>query len=320
MLSDQNDLKGLYSKLAEINPRKYLQLLQKDDTGYDKLMAQMLIQQMKQNNGTQADKPGEKAPSGYRFTNDGGLKPIPGGPADKPDKKEPMSFAEKTAIKNRFTTLGKAEEKALEAVPKVQQYDAMIKALERGDVGGVEGGVKAFLAPVAESLGLDPNGKMGEAQGFKLMARAMVAGMRLQLIGPGPMSDAEQKLLAQLSGGDVYVARAAARDLFKLYRSKAANDIKNYHKTYDLLNKKYPEIKDTFMRFDDEVGGDSTGEAKPTQSMPERSITGGVNFVQGAKTKEEAQKRYKQLLDPSKKWSKEELKRISDTIDYSRWK
>jgi len=49
MLSDQNDLKGLYSKLAEINPRKYLQLLQKDDTGYDKLMAQMLIQNMRGN-------------------------------------------------------------------------------------------------------------------------------------------------------------------------------------------------------------------------------------------------------------------------------
>jgi hypothetical protein len=46
-MSDQNDLKDLYMKLGAINPRKYLPLLQKDDSVYDKLMAQKLIADMR---------------------------------------------------------------------------------------------------------------------------------------------------------------------------------------------------------------------------------------------------------------------------------
>ena len=314
MMSDQNDLKDLYMKLAAVNPRKYLNLLQKDDSGYDKLMAMMLIAQMRQNQGTQGANPVEKPPSGYRFTGDGGLKPIPGGPADKSGK---MSDQDKVVFKGIFKNLTTAEDKAVESIPKIKQLDTMIQSLEKGDVGGFEGGLKAFAAPIAGAIGLDKNEKYGEAQAFKLMSRAFVAGMRLKLIGPGPMSDAEQKLLSQLSGGDITTSRRAARDLLQMYRDMAANDIKQYHAKYDFYKQKNPKVADAFMRFDDVVGDDSSAETKPTG---QKDISTAVNFVHGAKTKEDAKARYKQLLDPSKKWSKEELKKISDSIEYSRWK
>jgi hypothetical protein len=49
MLSGEDDLKQLYLQAAAIYPEKFLPLLQKDDSGYDKLMAQMLIAQMRNN-------------------------------------------------------------------------------------------------------------------------------------------------------------------------------------------------------------------------------------------------------------------------------
>jgi hypothetical protein len=47
MMSDQNDLKDLYMKLGAINPRKYLPLLQKDDSSADKIAAMLMMQNMR---------------------------------------------------------------------------------------------------------------------------------------------------------------------------------------------------------------------------------------------------------------------------------
>lgn len=174
-----------------------------------------------------------------------------------------MSYGDKIAIKDRYKSLSKAETKAQDSIFKVEQYDTLIDSLQKGNVGGFEGGIKAFLAPVAESLGIDVSGKMGEAQAFKLMSRALIGDMRLDLVGSGPVSDAEQKLLSKLSGGDINVSRKAATDLFKIYRSRATNNITQYHNQYDLLSKRYPDIKGTFMRFDDVVG---KNEAQPQKN------------------------------------------------------
>lgn len=257
-----------------------------------------------------------KPPSGFRYegTKTPPLERIPGGPQDKPAK---ISYADQILIKNRYTNLGDAEKKALEAAPKIQQLDSMIQAIETGNVGGLEGGAKAMFAPFAAALGLDPNGTFADAQAFKLKARAYVAGMRLQLIGPGPMSDAEQKMLSQLSGGDMMTSRRAAAGLFKLYRELASADVQKYRLRYNMYKKKDKNIEEAFLSPEDILGDNAGAETKPTG---QKDISTGVDFVHGAKTKEEAKARYKQLLDPSKKWSNEELKKISDSIDYSRWK
>jgi hypothetical protein len=109
-------------------------------------------------------------------------------------------------------------------------------------------------------------------------------------------------------------SRRAAADLFKLYRDLASADVQKYRLFYDLHKKKDANVKEAFLSPEDILGGKSSAETKPTG---QKDISTGVDFVNGAKTREEAKARYKQLLDPSKKWSKEELKKISDSI---RWK
>jgi hypothetical protein len=263
-----------------------------------------------------------KPPSGFKYqgTDVPPLEPIQGGPQDETNKPKKMSYADQVLVKQKYSELGGYQKKALESAPKIQQLNSMIDAVENGNVGGLEGGAKAMLAPFAAAIGLDPNGTFADAQAFKLKARAYVAGMRLQLIGPGPMSDPEQKLLDRLSGGNTLVARRAAAELFTLYRDLVSSDIKTYRLMYNLHKKKDKNIEEAFLSPDDLLGGGSNTEAKPSEPTGQRDISTAVNFVQGAKTREEAKKRWTQLLDPSKKWSKEELKKISDSLDDSRWK
>jgi hypothetical protein len=112
-------------------------------------------------------------------------------------------------------------------------------------------------------------------------------------------------------------SRRAAAGLFKLYRELASADVQKYRLRYNMYKKKDKNIEEAFLSPEDILGDNAGAETKPTG---QKDISTGVDFVHGAKTKEEAKARYKQLLDPSKKWSNEELKKISDSIDYSRWK
>jgi len=214
--------------------------------------------------------------------------------------KNPAAIA---LAKDRFKSLSKAESKAQDSIFKVEQYNKLISDLGKGNVGGFEGGVRAFLAPVAEALGLDPDAKMGEAQAFKLMSRALIGDMRLELVGSGPVSDAEQKLLSKLSGGDIASSRAAAKGLFEIYRNRSKSNIKNYHSQYDLLQKRYPEIKDNFMRFDDVVG-----EESPQQNTPARDISIGVSYLKSAANRSDAVARIKALS--AKGWTRDELSQM----------
>jgi len=166
----------------------------------------------------------------------------------------------KDIAKQRFSNLSKLEEGASQAQFKVEQYNNLINQLDKGNVGGFQGGVKAMFAPYMEAAGIQGFEQAGEAQAFKLISRALIGDMRLEIVGPGPISDKEQELLERMSGGNINVARTAARDLFKMYKGKAASKIKMYNLNYDLLSKKHPEIKEYFIRYDDKTGVPMTSE------------------------------------------------------------
>lgn len=162
---------------------------------------------------------------------------------------EGYSKEDRDIMKPMFAKLPEMQKVARESIPKIQQYEMLTSMLDRG-AGGVEGGLKAVLAPVAEYMGMDSRG-MSEAQAYKLIARAGAGAMRLNLIGPGQVSNYEQDLIQQLSGGDIKVSRAAARDLFKYYMAQSKQNIKNYNESVDtLVGAGYKKVGDVYKKID----------------------------------------------------------------------
>jgi hypothetical protein len=155
---------------------------------------------------------------------------------------------ERDISKPLFNDMPKLQKAAREATFKIEQYRQLSSMLDKG-AGGVEGSLKAALAPVAEWMGVDSS-KMSEAQAYQLIARAGAGSMRLNLIGPGQVSEYEQKLIQKLSGGDIKVSRAAAKELFSFYASQARRNITDYNDSVDALAPQYPLVGRLYKKID----------------------------------------------------------------------
>ena len=156
---------------------------------------------------------------------------------------------ERDIVKPLFSNMPALQKTARESLPKIEQYKQLSSMLDRG-AGGVEGALKAAVAPIAEYLGVDSKG-MSEAQAYQLIARAGAGAMRLQLIGPGQVSEYEQKLMQKLSGGDIRTSREAAKDLFAFYSNQSKQNIKNYNDSVDsLVGAGYKRVGDVYKKID----------------------------------------------------------------------
>lgn len=162
-------------------------------------------------------------------------------------------LSDKDIIMPQVRQLPKLKQAAQDASINAAKYDNLSKILAKGNAGGIAGGLKAVLAPVAESMGMDVT-NLSEAQAFQLMARAGAGGMRLALIGPGQVSNYEQDLIQKLSGGSWKVSRAAAQDLFKFYAAQSRQTVKSYNQTIDDLSQTEPRISKIYPKIKDSAG------------------------------------------------------------------
>ncbi len=122
---------------------------------------------------------------------------------------------------------------------------------------GKGGQLKNFLAPYAEMAGLETKG-MDEAQSFQLLTRAIVGPMRLEIIGPGPVSEWEQKLMQQMSGGGG-TGRAAAKELLTRYRELAKNKVKSYNDAISSATNLSPDFSIAYQPMEMEADADESG-------------------------------------------------------------
>jgi len=149
--------------------------------------------------------------------------------------KQLMPASEKTAPEDLITLrqlakdLPKLKTEATTQGNNIGQIDKAITLLKTGNVTGKSGQVKAFLAPYAEAVGMNTQG-MDDAQTFQLLARQIIGPMRLDIIGAGPVSEWEQKLMQQMSGGGG-AGTQAAYELLTAYRKMAESKIQNYNDT-----------------------------------------------------------------------------------------
>jgi len=149
--------------------------------------------------------------------------------------KQLMPASEKTAPEDLITLrqlakdLPKLKTEAATQGNNIGQIDKALTLLKTGNVTVKSGQLKAFLAPYAEAVGMNTKG-MDDAQTFQLLARQIIGPMRLDIIGAGPVSEWEQKLMQKMSGGGG-AGTQAAYELLTAYRKMAETKIQNYNDT-----------------------------------------------------------------------------------------
>jgi hypothetical protein len=149
------------------------------------------------------------------------------------------STYDKTLVTKTVTELPKLKKEAISGVSTLAQTNRALELVEKG-VTGKGGQLKAFLAPYAEMVGINSEG-LNDAQAFQLFTRAVIGPMRLDLIGPGPVSEYEQKLMQQLSGSGG-TAKSAAKELLGYYQSLAKKRVDNYNETLEGVSSLAPHV------------------------------------------------------------------------------
>lgn len=149
------------------------------------------------------------------------------------DKTDPI--VARTAVKD----LQELRQGARQAVVSLDRYDAMQDLLKGGSAGGLKGNLlskaSAFFDTQATS----------EADLFKKLAQSGAGALRLQTVGPGPVSNYENQLLQAISGGG-NGARSATIQLINYYGKEAQRAVDNYNESIDSTATVAPAAAKTF--------------------------------------------------------------------------
>ena len=147
-------------------------------------------------------------------------------------------------IRETADNLPKMRASASSQKTNIQSINRALSLVKTGNVTGKGGQLRSFLAPYAEFAGANTEG-MDEAQTFQLLTRVIVGPMRLDIIGPGPVSEWEQKLMQQISGGGGS-AKAAAKELLSTYKRLAQNKVNEYNEAATNSYTLSPRFKDLY--------------------------------------------------------------------------
>lgn len=146
---------------------------------------------------------------------------------------------DRTLVSKTLTEIPKLKGEAISQKNNIERIDTALDLVSRG-VTGKGGQVKAFLAPYAELIGAKDTKNLDDSQMFQLLTRVIVGPMRLDIVGPGPVSEWEQQLMQKISGGGG-ASKAAATALLSTYRQMAQAKVDNYNTTLDGLTSIYPK-------------------------------------------------------------------------------
>ena len=128
--------------------------------------------------------------------------------------------------KKLATQINTAKPEAEGAVESIKQIKKL-KGMVTPETTGLGGQLKAEFAPLFQMIGANWKA-MDDAAKVQLLGRSMIGKMRLDLIGPGPVSEYEQKLLQQLAGGGK-TTYPVVKELMDYYETLARKKIENYN-------------------------------------------------------------------------------------------
>lgn len=146
---------------------------------------------------------------------------------------------DKQIVTKTLTELPKLKADARTQGNNIERIDRALELVKKG-VTGKGGQVKGFLAPYAEMMGVSSEG-LNDAQTFQLLTRVIIGPMRLDIVGPGPVSEWEQQLMQKISGGGGS-AKPAAIELLNSYKKQAQAKVQNYNETLNGITQIAPNI------------------------------------------------------------------------------
>ena len=121
---------------------------------------------------------------------------------------------------------------------------------KQGDsVTGFQGRVRGALANIGNMFGLKNSESMDSAQLVTALFSAEAGSLRKEIVGTGAVSNFEQQLLKQASGGGIAGARAA-KALISISLKNKLNNIKAKNKRLSSIYTEYPVLEAVFPPID----------------------------------------------------------------------
>ena len=154
---------------------------------------------------------------------------------------------DKKGIEGLMTSLPGTQSNAATAIATNKTIDKMISLIDAG-AAGAKGYATANIAPALGILGIDTKG-MNDAQLYQTYASTIAGGLRQQIVGPGPVSDYEQKLMKSVSGGGAKGA-SASKELLQHYKQTNQQKINTYNSTLNAIQAIAPETSNAFRQID----------------------------------------------------------------------
>lgn len=191
----------------------------------------------------------------------------------KPEKEPGLE----AIIREMADNLPKFQEQATAGKTSLKSINRALQLVDKG-VTGKAGEVKAFMAPYADILGTANTENLDDAQTFQLLTRAIVGPMRLEIVGPGPVSEYEQKLMQQISGGGG-ASKKAAKELLGYYKTLAKNKVTRYNSSVQGAHTLSPRFKDLYQQieFDPEQEEQSTVTTPTIKTGGKSSLQNLIN-------------------------------------------
>jgi len=189
------------------------------------------------------------------------------GQASRQEDNQKFNF-DQNQLKIAVDHLKGLRESAASSPGSLKLVNSALGLIDKG-VTGKAGQIKAFIAPYAESLGMNTQ-NMDDAATFQALTRVIVGPMRMDIIGPGPVSEWEQKLIQQMSGGGGQ-ALAAAKALLTFYKSKANQKLTDYNNAVKDVGQLSPVLQQIYkpIEYREESGGESLSAFLSNPQIPQ---------------------------------------------------
>lgn len=161
------------------------------------------------------------------------------------------------AVKLAIKDIPVFRDEARTALSGIKTLDQMKGLLDAG-AGARPGQIKVFLSRLTGQQ----TESMADAEVYQLLAETLRGPLRTDIVGPGPVTEPEQRLLGQVTGGGTTGSKAAAR-LLDIYRESATGKIRNYNETRRRVGQTEPSVLRLYEELQIPGAG---GQAQPTAS------------------------------------------------------
>lgn len=117
---------------------------------------------------------------------------------------------------------------------------------------------------------------MAQAEEYQLLAETLRGPLREDIVGPGPMTEAEQRLLGQVTGGGSTGIKAA-KALLANYKEKSRKKIEAYNRQVQTLSKYDATIPDLYAPIEfPSFGAPATRPTAPAQYKETKTYNGAT--------------------------------------------